>query len=84
MTCEGELATPARELGCVEGLGLSIVLESFLDTKMARLRQDDIVSARELISVNAVRGSIPIVEFEGRPIDDGQPGPWAQRLKSLF
>jgi branched-subunit amino acid aminotransferase/4-amino-4-deoxychorismate lyase len=51
---------------------------------MARLRQDDIVSARELISVNAVRGTIPIVEFDGRPIADGQPGPWAQRLKSLF
>lgn len=84
VTCEGELATPARELGGVEGLGLTIVLESFLDTKMARLRQGDIVSARELISVNAVRGTIPIVEFDGRPIADGQPGPWAQRLKSLF
>ena len=51
---------------------------------MARLRQDDIVSARELISVNAVRGVISIVAFDGRPINDGQPGPWAQRLKILF
>lgn len=81
---DGQLATPALELGAVEGLGLTIVLESLSKILMARLSRDDISSARELISVNAVRGAIPIVEYEGRPIGDGSPGVWAERLKSVL
>ena len=84
VTKDGQLSTPAPELGAVEGLGLSIALESVREIRFVRLAHDDIDSARELISVNVVRGSIPIVELDGRPICEGLPGDWARRLHALF
>lgn len=76
--------TPDLALGAVEGLGLDVVLESRPEIGVARLSPDDVARARELISVNVVRGVVPIVELDGRPIADGQPGPWAARLRNLF
>jgi branched-chain amino acid aminotransferase len=80
----GQLVTPDRALGSVEGLGLTIVLESLPEIAFAELRHDDIAAARELMSVNAVRGVVPIVELDGRRIGDGQPGIWSRRLLPLF
>jgi D-alanine transaminase len=80
----GRLVTPDPALGTVEGLGLTIVLENRPEIGIARLNQDDVSSARELMSINCVRGIVPIIELDGRPISDGQPGPWALRLRNLF
>lgn len=80
----GQLVTPDLTLGAVEGLGLTVVLENRPEIGMARLTQDDVASAEELMSVNVVRGVVPIVELAGRPIADGRPGAWARRLLSLF
>jgi len=84
VTESGRLVTPDLALGAVEGLGLDVVLESRPEIGVARLSPDDVARARELISVNVVRGVVPIVELDGRPIADGQPGPWARRLRNLF
>jgi len=84
VTTSGRLVTPDLELGAVEGLGLNIVLENRPEIAFAKLTRKDVASARELMSVNAVRGVIPIVEFAGRPIGDGRSGPWARRLRNLF
>lgn len=84
VTDSGRLVTPDLSLGAVEGLGLELVLESRPQIAMARLTRDDLASARELMSVNIVRGIVPIVELDGRPIAKGRSGPWARRLGSLF
>jgi len=84
VTSSGRLVTPALELGAVEGLGLTIVLENRPEIHFAKLTQKDIASAQELMSVNSVRGVVPIVELDGRPVADGQPGPWSRRLRNLF
>ena len=84
VTESGQLVTPDLALGAVEGLGLTVVLENRPEIGMARLTQDDVASAEELMSVNVVRGVVPIVELAGRPIADGRPGAWARRLRSLF
>jgi branched-subunit amino acid aminotransferase/4-amino-4-deoxychorismate lyase len=84
VTESGRLVTPDLSLGAVEGLGLTIVLENRPEIVFAKLTENDVASARELMSVNVVRGVVPIVEFAGRPIADGQPGPWARRLQNLF
>jgi branched-subunit amino acid aminotransferase/4-amino-4-deoxychorismate lyase len=60
------------------------VLENRPEIAFEKLDENDVASARELMSVNVVRGVVPIVEFAGRPIADGQPGPWARRLRNLF
>ncbi|MBJ21405.1 MAG: hypothetical protein CL933_18515 [Deltaproteobacteria bacterium] len=84
VTRTGRLVTPDPALGAVEGLGLTIVLESQPEIAFARLRREDLESAREFMSVNAVRGVIPIIEWNGRPVANGKPGPWAERLRAPF
>ena len=80
----GGLATPALELGAVEGLGLTIVIESRPEIDFVKLSLKDVASARELMSVNSVRGVVPIVELDGRPVADGHPDCWARRLHNIF
>lgn len=80
VTEDGHVVTPDLALGGVEGLGLTILREGHPEIAFARLRLEDLVAARELMSVNAVRGVVPIVERDGHPVGPGRPGPWAQRL----
>ena len=80
VTEAGDVVTPDLALGGVEGLGLTIVREDHPEIGSARLRPEDLEVARELMSVNVVRGVVPIVELDGRPVGGGKPGPWAQRL----
>jgi branched-subunit amino acid aminotransferase/4-amino-4-deoxychorismate lyase len=78
------LLTPDLELGAVEGLGLTIVLESPAEIERVRITQDELRSAEELMAVNAVRGVTPIIAFDGRPVGNGAPGRWSKRLQPLF
>ena len=80
----GTVVTPDPALGPVEGLGLTILRESFPEIAFAELRLEDIESAREFMSVNAVRGVVPILELNGKPIGNGEPGPWTRRLSAPF
>lgn len=84
VTESGQLVTPDLALGAVEGLGLTVLLENRPEIGMARLTRADVASARELMSINVVRGVVPVVELAGRPIAEGRPGSWALRLHSLF
>ena len=84
VTEQGSVVTPDPALGAVEGLGLTIVFENYPDIGRARLRADDVACAREFMSVNAVRGVVPILELNGEPIGDGTRGPWSKRLNAPF
>jgi branched-subunit amino acid aminotransferase/4-amino-4-deoxychorismate lyase len=80
----GRILTPALEFGPVEGLGLTIVREDHPELAAAELTHEDLERAREMMWVNCVRGVIAIVEFDGRAIANGQPGPISIRLGSAF
>ncbi len=84
LTADGDLVTPALALGGVEGLGLAVLRHGRREVREARLTRDDVENAREVMSVNAVRGVVPIVEIEGRPVGDGTPGPVSRRLGAAF
>ncbi|MGI9431361.1 MAG: aminotransferase class IV [Myxococcota bacterium] len=81
---QGGLVTPANRLGCVEGLGLTIVRESHPEIVEADLRLEDVKAARELLAVNCVRGVVPIETLDGRVVYEGDAGDWARRLRRLF
>jgi D-alanine transaminase len=81
---EGRLVTPAASLGAVEGLGLTIVRENRSDISEAKLRIEKLRSAKELMATNGVRGVVSIVELDGEKIANGEPGPWAKRLRRIF
>ncbi len=80
----GILLTPDLSLGAVEGLGLSLVRESQPELREVKLSLEGVRAARELMAVNVVRGVVPIVELDGKPVSGGEPGAWAQRLRRLF
>lgn len=80
----GRLMTPDPALGSVAGLGLEIVRESQPGIAQVRLRLAELHAATELLAVNAVRGAVPIVELDGQPVGDAEPGSWARRLRTLF
>ncbi|MCA9502741.1 MAG: aminotransferase class IV [Myxococcales bacterium] len=84
VTAEGRLATPALELGAVEGLALEVVRAALATPVDAiRARRTEVLAARELMACNAVRGVVPIVRLDDEPVGDGRPGPWARRLGAL-
>jgi len=83
VTAEGRLVTPAFALGGVEGLGLTIVRHG-RDVAEARLTWEDVANACELMSVNTVRGVVPITEVGGRRVADGRPGPRSRSLSAIF
>ena len=80
----GEWVIPDPELGAVEGLGATLLQESNPKIQFGRLTHSDLVSARELMSVNIVRGVVSIVELDGRPIAEGRSGDCARSLAMLF
>ena len=84
VTEAGRLVTPDLALGGVEGLGLTIVLESQAEVELASIGRSELAGARELMAVNAVRGVVPIVMLDGVEIGSGEAGPWTRRLRALF
>ncbi len=81
---QGRLETPDVTLGAVAGIALEVVGEHVGELAVATIRMRDVLSARELIAVNAVRGACPITQLDGRSVGNGEPGPWQGRLDALL
>jgi branched-subunit amino acid aminotransferase/4-amino-4-deoxychorismate lyase len=81
---DGSLATPSLGRGGVAGVAREILLERLPEIAEADLHRRTLVEVRELIAVNAVRGSRPVVELDGKPVGDGRPGPAALRLRETL
>ncbi|MCR9095563.1 MAG: aminotransferase class IV [bacterium] len=84
VTESGDLVTPDFDLGGVEGLGLAVLRHGRPELGFARLDRAALTRAREVMSVNAVRGVVPIVAIDGRPVGSGAPGPTSHRLQAVF
>jgi branched-subunit amino acid aminotransferase/4-amino-4-deoxychorismate lyase len=81
---DGRLATPGLHRGGVAGVAREILLERLPEIAETELHRRTLEEARELIAVNAVRGSRPVVEFDARPVGDGKPGPAARQLAEIL
>ena len=73
-----------RPLPGVEALGLEILRCVPDGPTEARLDRAALSEALELMAVNAVRGFVPILELEGRPVGDGRPEPTCSRIAGAF
>jgi branched-chain amino acid aminotransferase len=81
-----ELATPSLDcailpgttrswlLGWASGVGLRPV--------EGQLSRADLAAADEAFLSSSVAGILPVTSFDGRPIGDGQPGPWTRRARA--
>jgi len=84
VTRDDRITTPARDLGPVEGLGLTVLRDSHPEIQEAHLTRQDIATCQELMSTNGVRGLVPITHLDDHPINNGQPGPIAKALGATF
>lgn len=75
---DGELVTaPAR--GLLPGVARAVVLER-LPVREEAAGEEAWRAAPEIVLTNAVRGAVPVLAVDGRPVGDGRPGPWARRI----
>lgn len=81
VTAGGALVTPPLARGAVDGLARARLLAC-----VPEAREEDVVAgtlreAREIVCVNAVRGTRAVVALDGRRVGAGRPGPVCARLE---
>lgn len=81
---DGVLCTPPLTLGCVNGIARGLLFDTITTLRECNLARNEVEQAREILLVNAVRGAVPIVALDAKPIGSGVAGEWAAHLqKSL-
>lgn len=85
---DGRLVTPPLEAGILKGTSRTRILALCQAHDVESLEKavplDDLYAADEVFVSSSVRGILPIVEIDGRPIGNGRPGPWARSLCAWF
>lgn len=76
--------TPPLARGGVAGVAREIVLESLSELREVDVSRESLATAREIVALNAVRGAVPVVRLDGRPVGSGRPGPLSERLRRLL
>jgi branched-chain amino acid aminotransferase len=85
---EGRLCTPSLEAGILRGTTrtriLALSARHGLDAEEGVLRQADLDAADEVFVSSSVRGILPVLAIDGRPVGDGRPGPVTRRIRTWF
>ena len=68
VTAEGSLVTPPASRGLVAGIARDVVTERVPELRERDLGRSDVMSARELVAINSVRGACPIVQLDGQQV----------------
>jgi D-alanine transaminase len=61
-----------------------LLLERVRLLSEAEIPRHEVAAAQEILATNAVRGVLPVIEWDGRPVGGGSPGPWAARLAAAL
>jgi branched-chain amino acid aminotransferase len=81
-----ELATPSLACAILAGTTRSWLLRWAADVGLrpceSELTRGEVAAASEVFLSASVAGVVPIVSLDGRPIGDGQPGPWTLRARA--
>jgi 4-amino-4-deoxychorismate lyase len=86
---EGDrLLTPALELGILAGVTRSEILRAAGQAGYAveegKFPIDRMAAAEEAFTSSSVREILPVVELDGRPIGNGEPGPAARAFQAAL
>jgi len=84
---EGTLVTPSEEnvlLGVTRRSLLELAAAEGLRVREARVRPDDLTSAREVFLTGTTAGVWPVESVDGKLIGDEVPGPVEKRLQACF
>ena len=82
------LQTPPLEAGILRGTTrtriLSLCEHHGLDAQEAVLHRADLGAADELFVSSSVKGILPVLSIDGRPVGAGSPGPVTRRIRAWF
>lgn len=84
----GELLTPPKEAGILEGITRDAVIElaceSRIPVREIPLTKHDVYIADECFLTGTAAEVVPVVKVDSRPIGDGTPGPITRDLMTKF
>ena len=84
----GELLTPPREAGILDGVTRQAVIELAIESGLAvheiPLTRHDVFIADECFLTGTAAEVIPVIEVDSRSIGDGSPGPITRDLIEKF
>ncbi len=85
---DGTVIAPPRDRLILEGIRYGFAAElcekAGVPFEVRRLRQDEVVTASELMLTSATREILPIVSLDGQPIGAGAPGPVFAKLRAGY
>jgi branched-chain amino acid aminotransferase len=88
LVSRGQVATPALDAGILRGTTRTRILDLCarrgLPAAETRVLPADVLAADEAFLSSSVRGVIPVVAVDGRPLGDGRPGPVTRRVHAWF
>jgi len=85
---DGELLTPPASVGILQGITRDTVIalaqELGVTVREPLITQYDVYNADEVFLTGTAAEVIPAVQFDGRLIGDGKPGPMTKQLIAAF
>ena len=82
----GELLTPGEDIlvGITRQTAFELAAEAGLSCREAKLTPFDLYNGDEVFFASTSGGIVPVIEVDGRPIGDGQPGPITQQMWQAY
>lgn len=86
VTRDGEMVIPefTNSLAGTTLLRAVDLLKKDMPIVFRGISKEEILEAREVIIVGTTGDAVPVVQFNGKPIHDEQPGPVARRVRELL
>jgi branched-chain amino acid aminotransferase len=88
IVARGEVRTPPLEVGILDGITRSKVLELCLKNGIrlveTRIFPDELRAADEVFITSATRGVLPVTRVDDKPVGAGVPGPVTRKLMALY
>jgi branched-chain amino acid aminotransferase len=85
---DGQVSTPALSSGCLAGITRDRVLRLCAELRIggveASLPVEVLYESEEIFLTSSTREVQPLVSVDGRPIGDGSPGRYTQRLADAY
>jgi branched-chain amino acid aminotransferase len=82
------LKTPGYDASIIEGITKGVVLDKakVLGMQVAQglFRPEEIHRSDEMFLTSTYREVVPVVRVDGKPVGDGKPGAWTQRIFDAY
>lgn len=83
---DNKLYTPSRNVlpGITRRTALEIAESFGLETSLCDVTVEQLLGADEVLCTTTAGGITPVIIIDGKPINDGRPGPWTKRIRDRY